>query len=272
MKIYILFSALALICSPSLYAEPTHLDIMVPDLQDTDLKGSVKSVKLQMCKNISNEYITEERTYDRQGNLLKTSEWDEDGELTETTTYDYDENGCYTTMHYVNSEDKEKVEHNWEIILSPSTHQLAMKESSSGYIGLVTYSDQKYMLSYKLMDEKRKPFLAFVYKRDENNREISRTRYEDNKPYYTYYYKWAENGFIDMERQSYHQEKAEYLHTYEYLVIDEHGNWTQRILARYRLDKGKKELVYEHTVERTIEYYEPEDEGVENEISEKAEN
>lgn len=116
------------------------------------------------------------------------------------------------------------------------------------------------------MDHNKKQILAYTYKRDDNNRLVKFTRIEERSPDYTYYFKWADNGFIDVERQIYHQEKAERLHTYEYLVTDEHGNWTQRIMVRYDTGGKKKEKVYEHTVQRTIEYFDdtastPEDES-----------
>ena len=45
------------------------------------------------------------------------------------------------------------------------------------------------------------------------------------------------------------------MHTYEYMVIDDHGNWTQRLMVRYDIGGKKKENVYEKTTVRKIEYF-----------------
>lgn len=244
--------------SPVAGAAPTHLDIMVPDLKDTDLLGPVKSVKFDLCQNVSGEHTTEMREYDRTGNLLKVTEWNAEGEQVETTTFHYDDNGCYERMHYENSDTE--LEQDWQVILSPKTRQIALREQDEGLIALETYSEEGYLESYQLLDENKKPLRANQYKRDEHNRQTRFTRLEEGKPAYTYYFKRDDSGVIDMERQRYHQEKEEFLHTYEYLVTDDNGNWTQRILVRYHLDHGKKDKVYEHTVVRKIEYYENETE------------
>ncbi len=238
----------------SLMASPTHLDIMVPDIKDTDLHGPVKSVELKVWQNVSGEYTTEKREYDETGNLLKITENDEEGTLVETRSFKYDENGCYDRMSYHNKEEDKAYE--WKVVLNPETRQIALQEIKTGRIGLETYSPEGYIVSYKLVDKDHKPILTYKYKRDENNRKTKFTRIEGRKPAYTYYYKWADNGFIDMERQHYHQEKAERLHSYEYLVTDDHCNWTQRIMVRYDIGGGKKEKVYERTVQRKIEYFE----------------
>lgn len=234
------------------HAVPTHLDIMVPDIKDTDLHGPVKSVELKVWRNVSGECSTEKKEYDRTGNLVKSSEYDEDDKLVDTTDYTYDETGCYKHMHY---ENKEKgFESDWKVVLNPKTRQIALR-ADDGRIGIETYSAEGYLTQYRLMDKDRNPTLVFQYTRDENNRLVKYTRIEDRKPTYTYYFKWADNGFIDMERQIYHQEKAQRLHTYEYLVTDKHGNWTQRIMVRYDTGGKKREKVYEHTVQRKIEYF-----------------
>ena len=256
MKHSFLFSLLAIFLGANLQAQTTHLDIAVPDLKDTDLKGPVKCVTEKLCRNVSGEFITEERTYDQTGNLLKIVEFDEDQELSETHTYVYDEAGSYTQMLYTDHQAKENGKRTWNVILNPQTHQIAIQEKSKGLIDLSTYTENGYITSERVLDDQRKQVIAWYYKRDENNRRTEYTKYIGNEAAYTYYFKWADNGFIDRERQHYLQEKADFLHTYEYLQKDKYGNWTQRIMVRYRLEKGGKEKVYEHTVQRKIEYYE----------------
>ena len=254
MKRTLLLFAVASMLQSTLLAGSTHLDIMVPDLRDTDLRGPVKSVELKVWRNVSGEFTTEKKEYDKTGNLLKSTERDENDELVDISEYLYDDDGCYVGMHYQNRE--EHYEHNWEVILNPDTRQIALREKNDGRIGMETYSPEGYLLSYQLLNKERQPLIAFQYLRDDSNRPLQYTRIEERKPEYTYYFKWADNGFIEMERQVYHQEKAERLHTYEYLVTDDHGNWTQRIMVRYDVDGNKREKLYEQTVQRKIEYFE----------------
>ncbi len=237
-------------------AAGTHLDIMVPDIKDTDLSGPVKSVEMKIWRNVSDEYTTEKREYDRTGNLLKISEHDGDGNLVDSTTFFYDENGCFMRKLYKN--EKKGYEKEWKVELNPETRQIARLEKN-GRICIETYSAEGYLLSYRLMNKDRQPIVTKKYTRDKNNRTLKYTRIEERKPLYTYYYKWADNGFIDMEHVSYHQKKSERLHTYEYLVSDDHENWTQRIMVRYDITDGKREKTYERTVQRKIEYFDDEE-------------
>ncbi len=244
----------------TLLAGPTHLDIMVPDLQDTDLKGPVKSVKLELCRNVSGAFVTEVREYDRTGNLLSITEYDEEDEKVDTSTFTYNESGCYDRLLYQNEEKDYSSE--WKVILNPGTRQIALREIEDGRIGIETYSPEGYLTNYRLVDKDRRQLVAREYKRDENNRLTKLTRIEGRDPVYTYYFKWADNGFIDMEGQIYHQEKEQRRHTYEYLVTDDHGNWTQRIMVRYDIGSKEPEKIYEHTVQRHIEYYEEDADAV----------
>jgi len=257
MKRLLTLPAVIVLLQSTLIAAPTHLDIMVPDLRDTDLRGPVKSVELKVWRNVSGEFTTERSEYDKAGNLVKSTESDENGKQVDVTTYIYDDEGCYKEMHYRNLE--KKYHNDWEVILNPETRQIALREKSDGRIGMETYSPAGYLISYQLLNKDREPLVALQYQRDDQNRPLKYTRVENRKPEYTYYFKWAEDGFIDMERQVYHQEKEERLHTYEYLVTDEHGNWTQRIMVRYDVSDNKREKVYEHTVQRMIEYFDDAD-------------
>ncbi len=253
MKGMILAMALAAGIQSGVMADPTHLDIMVPDLKDTDLRGPVKSVELKLWRNVSGEFTTEKREFDRTGNLLKITEHDEGGKLVDTTTFLYDENGCYERRLYCNNE--QSYSNEWKVVLNPETRQIALKEIGGDRVGIETYSDAGYLLQYRLLNGEHQPLVTNEYKRDENNRLNIYTRIESRKPVYTYYFKWADNGFIDMEAQTYHEEKDKRRHTYEYLVTDDHGNWTQRIMVRYDIGGKKPVKVYEHTVQRQIEYY-----------------
>ena len=252
-------------------AQASHLDIMVPDRDETDLTGLVKSVELDVCINVSGEHTKELHEYDRTGNLLKVSEWDSEEEPTETTTYFYDENGCYERQLYENFE--KKYTNDWTVVLNPETHQIAMKNKRTGSVALETYSPEKHLIHYRLVDRDRKQIRASRNQRDEDHRRTEYTRYdEDNRADYTYYFKWKDNGFIDMERQRYRQEKMERLHTYDYLVVDEHGNWTQQLMVRYDIGGKEKEKVHEKITVRKIEYFGRDEDTAETETVPDADN
>jgi len=243
----------------ALLAQASHLDIMVPDRDDTDLTGPVKSVELDVCINLSGKHTKELLEYDPTGNLMKKSEWDSDGELSETTEYFYDGNGCYERQLYINHTDKRT--NDWTVVLNPETHQIALKNKRTGSVAVETYSPEKHLLTYRLVDRDRDLIMASQCRRDPaTNRRTEYTRFDqDNRAEYTYYFKWKDNGFIDMERQRYRQEKKERLHTYDYLVVDAHGNWTQQLMVRYDIGGQEKEKVYEQITVRTLEYFDEAD-------------
>jgi hypothetical protein len=224
MKLSLLMLILTLGISTVLAEAPAHLDIMVPDIRDTDLIGPVKSVELKLWQNVSADFITEKREYDPTGNLLQITEHNGEGELVDVTTFQYGDDGCYERMVYKNEE--KGYTNEWQVVLNPDTRQIALREVDGDRIGIESYSPDGYLISYRLMGADRKPIVTREYKRNENNRLTMYKRIEGRTPAYTYYYKWADNGFIDMEAQTYHQDKDKRRHTYEYLVTDDQGNWT----------------------------------------------
>ncbi|MCK5844067.1 MAG: trypsin-like peptidase domain-containing protein, partial [Victivallales bacterium] len=144
----------------------------------------------------------------------------------------------------------------WEVILSPDTHQVAMREKKEKSASVYTYSPEGYLVRFRYVDRDKKLLAASNIKRDEKNRRKEYTQMDNKKkPLYTYWFKWKDGGIIDRERQRYRQEKGERLHVYDYLKTDDHGNWTQRLMVRYDIGGEKKEKVYERLVLRTIEYF-----------------
>ena len=237
------------------FAGETHLDIKVADTLEADLFGPVKSVEIDTCFNMSDKHIKEVRKYDTYGNLLTETEWNRDGEIDNTTTNYYDENDCYTGQSSIDS--KEGTTNFWEIILNPATRQIAKRNKKSDATILRTYSPAKYLVYFKKLDGNKKLVKASRTKRRADNRETEYTRLDQkNRPFYTYYFKWDDRGFIDKERVRYHQEEKERLHTYDYLKVDEYGNWTQRLMIRYDIGEKDKTTVYEKLTIRTLEYFE----------------
>ncbi len=206
MKCFLLLILSAAGLPAALLAQASHLDIMVPDRDDTDLNGPVKRVELDICFNVSGEHTKELHEYDRIGNLLKSSEWDSEGEPSETTTYFYDESGYYERQLYENFADE--YTNDWTVVLNPETRQIGMKNKRTGSVALETYSPEKHLIHYRLVDRDREQIMASRNQRGDDNRRTEYTRFdEDNRAEYTFYFKWQENGFIDMERQRYRQEK-----------------------------------------------------------------
>lgn len=239
------------------FAQQTHLDIMVPNLMNTDLTGRVKSVDTKVSVNVSGEFEREFQEYDRIGNLLNETEWDPEGKCLHSLTNYYDENGNYERQIYIDYEDG--YTNDWEVILKPETRQMALKKKGGAAI-IRTYSPAGYLLNYRKMDEYRDLKRASVTRRDAQNRRLEYTRMDDkNEPVYTYWFKWKDGRLIDRERQKYHQEETERLHIYDYIETDPQGNWTQRLRVRYDIGGKEKKKVSERIVTRTIEYFEEEE-------------
>ncbi|RKX39849.1 MAG: hypothetical protein DRP64_13620, partial [Verrucomicrobia bacterium] len=217
---------------PGAFAQETHLDIKVPDTVESDFFGPIKSVETDTCYNMSDKHLKEIRSYDANGNLLGEMDWNYEGELTSSKTNYYNERGCLTEYRFIDHKDGET--NHWEVILSPPTRQIAKRNKKTGTTDLRTYSPEKYLLHYKKTDKKKKLVKASRTQRREDNRETEYTRFnQGNRPLYTYYFQWDDRGFVTKERLRYHQEKKERLHTYDFLKVDEHGNWTQRLMTRY---------------------------------------
>ena len=160
MKHTLLLAALALWLPSTPHADPTHLDIMAPNIKDTDLRGPVKSVELKIWEDLDNAYTTEKREYDTSGNLLKITVRDMEGKELTTTTYFYDDAGCYTRQFYKN-EDK-GFENDWKVVLNPETRQIALREKD-GWVGLETYSPEGFIVNYRLVDDNHRQVRAFEY-------------------------------------------------------------------------------------------------------------
>jgi hypothetical protein len=235
-------------------AQGAHLKIREPARESALLKGPVKSVETDTTINVSGKHRRELEEYDEAGNLLVDSNWDSDGELINTTTNFYDGDGCFYRHLYIDLEDG--FTNDWKVVLRAETRQIAMKNDRTGTVVVRTYSPERQLMHYRRVDKKKKLVSASRNKRNEKGERTEYIKYDKkNKPLYTYYFKWKENGLIDKERQRYHQEKKERLHTYEYLATDKQGNWTQELMVRYDIGGKKKERVFEQTTIRKIKYF-----------------
>jgi hypothetical protein len=257
-KQYLAIAFLAATFPAMLSAQQTHLDIKAPARMGAEVVGPVKSVETDLCKNVSDEHTRKRIEYDETGNTLTIVNWDSDDKLADTTTNFYDENGCFYRQQYIGF-GKKGLTNDWEVVLNPETRQIAMKNKRTGSIIVRTYSPEKQLMHYRFMDKEKKQKSASRNTWNANNQRTEYVKYDErNRPLYTYWFKWKDNGFIDKERQRYQQEKKERLHDYEYLAVDDHGNWTQQLMVRYDIGGGEKEKVYERTTVRKIEYFEEE--------------
>lgn len=251
-----LLMPIAMLAALTALAQETHLEIKVPDRVEYDLAGPVKRILVDDCTNLSDKHKKEERRYDLAGNLLTKTCWNSKDEISFALTNSYNADGCFVSWHSENPEQKKT--NDWEVLLNPPTHQIAMRNLGNGDTSVYTYSPEKYLMHYKKVDKDKKTIRSSRYRRRPDHKEAEYTSFDEkNRPVYTYNYRWtADPLFIDRESVRYHQEDKSRLHTYEYLKVDAHTNWTQRIFIRYKTDGSKQEKMYETTTLRTIEYFE----------------
>ncbi len=257
MKPYLLTIIIFLTLPGLAHAQQDHLGIAVPARIAAKLLGSVKSIETDICRDVSDKHTRKRTEYDAAGNCLVILNWDSEGDLTSTTTNFYDKTGGFYHQQYMRFGEK-GITNEWKVILSPDTRQIAKKNERTEAIIIRTYSPEKYQIHFKEMDKEKTQRLASHSKRREDHRKTEYTKSDPrNRPIYTCYYKWTDQGFIDKERIRYHQKKKELLHTYEYLATDDHGNWTQQLMIRYDVGGKEKSQESEKLTVRTIEYFDP---------------
>ncbi len=247
---------IGLFLTGAVFAETGHfLDIRRPSRETSDLTGKVKSVEYDFCRNVSDKHTKSRTEYDETGNILNTTDWDDEGKISATSTNFYDEAGNWIGQLEIDG--KKGTTNDWEIILRPDTRQIAMKSRQTGKITLRTYSPEKQLTETRSMDTDRKTTQLQRYTW-QNGEKQEYTKFDEReKPVYFYFYKWNDNGSINKERVKYHQETKDRLHIYDYLARDEAGNWIQQLMVRYNIEGNEKVKEYEKITVRKIEYFEP---------------
>jgi hypothetical protein len=255
MKLCVLMSVV-LGCGAA-FAEGEHLKIKVSDAESSLLKGPIKWVEEERCRNVSGEFTKIREEYDPAGNLLVEVNWDAEGELTNTMTNYYDEGGTLFRQLYI-QHGKKGFTNDWEIVLSPETRQIA-KKRSNGSIVLRSYSPERRLVEESSMKSGKE--LRYIRKTAWNDfgqfTKLARLNAQ-KRPDYTYTYRWNGQGEIEKSHVIYHETKNEYLHEYEYLDFDDYGNWTQRLMVRYKLNGKNREKVYGRIQVRSFAYYDEE--------------
>jgi len=249
LSILILLSALY---SP-LSAQVTHLDIKVPDRVNSGFFGPVKKVVTEYNYDMSDRKYKEVRAYDKWGNLESRTKWDSKGKMTYLATNTFDEAGCFINQRI--EDIRNKSTNDYEIVLNAPTRKIAYLCKVTGEVEVLSYNENKYVISATIKKRRGKTQPQSAYERNPDNSKKTYTRYEDGRLKYTVVYDWNEQGLLKRSLYTYKTEKKKSLVVYEYLSIDEHGNWTQSLYQSLDILDGKKKN-FEKFSKREIEYYE----------------
>ncbi len=251
---YLILSMVLSLCGAfGALAQQTHLDIAVPSRVESDLFGPVKHMKIK-TKEMSTLKRSEERFYDKAGNLLTKTKWDKDNKVTYTVTNTFNEAGCLVHQRVKDIED-EKLE-DLEVIINVKARKIAYRDLNTGEVEICAYSTQKFHMTSNKRTRDKKPISSFRYFRGSDNKE-TRWISSDEKGHAVTEARinWHPKGYPRTTRYIYHNKDNEILITYEYLTFDDYGNWTQRI-EKSVADWNGKELKYDQIVTREIEYFE----------------
>ncbi len=238
-----------------LAGEPTHLDIAVPDTIDDDLFGPVKTVTNEYGYDMSDRKYKEVKTYDKQGNLVSIYKWDTRGKQIYMATNGFNAAGCMVRERVEDVRDK--TTNDYQVVVNLPTRKIAYVDSITGEVEVQEYNEARYRVNTTIKKTGGKTVPLSAYDRDAANIKQRYARYEDGRLDYTVTYEYNDQGLLQRSVVVYKSEKKKNLNEYEYLKIDEHGNWTQRLLQTYDLLKGK-EKIFEQFSTRTLEYYEQE--------------
>jgi hypothetical protein len=140
---------------------------------------------------------------------------------------------------------REKTTNDYTIVLNVPSRKIAYQCKLTGEVEVISYNEEKYRISATMKKKGKKTLPFSRYERNPDNKKKTYTRYnEDGRMKYVIIYDWKDQQHI-----------ARTFNIYEYLSIDEYGNWTQRLLQSYDMLDGKKKK-FEKFSTRKIEYYE----------------
>ncbi|VGO16109.1 hypothetical protein PDESU_04699 [Pontiella desulfatans] len=237
------------ICS----AGETHLDIAVPSRVASDYFGPVKSVEEEYAYDMSDRKYKEFREYDRAGNLKYRKKWNSKGEQTYFATNMFNEAGCLVRQR------TEDVRHgstnDYEIVLNAPTRQIAYQCKLSGEVEILTYNSEGYQLTSTIKNKGERTLPLSKFQRAPDNTKQLYTRYDERgRIKYTMAYAWTDNGLMSGTRIAYAQKDRKDSNDYEYLRIDDQGNWTQCLLKLKTVEDGETKD-FEKFTTRKIEYH-----------------
>ncbi len=250
--LYILILFSALYCP--VYAQVSHLDIKVPSIVAGHYSGPVKSIEREYNFDMSDRKYKEVSLYNEVGDLQSRTRSDSKGKTVFFYTNTYNEAGCLIRQRVEDL--REKTTNDYEIVLNVPARKIAYCCKITGDVEVATYDTHKYRISYTIKKTGGKALPTSAYKRRDDHKLSQYIKYNDKgRVKYMSIYDWNEKGQLGRSMVTYKTEKKKTLYVYEYLQVDKHGNWTQRLLQAFDMldDKKKK---YEKFETRRYEYHE----------------
>lgn len=235
-------------------AQKTHLDIKVPSRVTSDFFGPVKKITTEYNYNMSDRKYKEIILYDEAGNLKSRTKWDSKGEITYFATNTFDATGCFINQRV--EDVREKTTNDYVIVLNIPSRKIAYRDKITGEVEVFEYNESKYRTSATIKKKGRKALPLSAYKREPDNQKQLYTKYnEKGRVEYTIAYKWNDQKLKSRTLVINREKETQDLHLYDYLNIDQHGNWTQCLMQCFDMKKKKKKR-YEKFSKRTLEYFE----------------
>ncbi len=239
---------------PAFAEEATHLDIAVPSRTASGFFGPVKKVVTEYSYDMSERKFKEVRHYDKFGNLESRTKFDPKGKISYAATNFFNSADCLIRQRVENI--REKTINDYEIVLNAPTRKIAYRCKLTGEIEVATYEENKFNSSNTIKKRGGKTLPLSRYQRTPDNKTKLYTSYnEKGRPKYVVAYEWNDQGLKARTLVTYKTEKRKDLNVYEYLSLDEHGNWTQCLHQSFDMLDNKKKK-FEKFSTRTIEYYE----------------
>ena len=253
---------------PAAFAQQTHLGIAIPSRVSSGFFGPVKKVVTEYSYDMSEHKFKEAHLYDEAGNLTSRTKWDSKGETTYFATNTFDEAGCFINQRV--EDVRGKTTNDYEIVLNIPARKIAYRCKITGELEILEYNEAGHKISAKIKKKSQKTTPLSSYKRGTDNKKLLYTRYNE-KGYvkYTTAYDWNDRQLISRSLETNREKDRKSLNVYDYLNIDEQGNWIQCLMRCLDM-KNNKEKKFEKFSKRTIEYFgneEPVEDGTPATIS-----
>lgn len=254
MKLFISIITLSTICNLPLQATENHLSIKIPDLQSSNFFGPVKKVITEYSYDMSDRKYKEIRLYDEMGNLESRSKYNSKNKLTFFATNTYDSAGCF--IHQRVEDIRKKTTNDYEIVLNIPAQKIAYIDKTADEVEVLKFDTNRFHISTTIRKRGKKTRIYDTSKRNPEGQTQVFTKYNDKRRVkYTVAYEWNENKLKSRSLITDNDDDTKVMNVYEYLSLDQHGNWTQSLLKCLDM-KNDKQKKYEKFSTRIIEYYE----------------
>ena len=178
---------------------------------------------------MSEHKLKEARLYDEAGNLTSRTKWNSKGETTYFVTNTFDEAGCFINQRV--EDVRGKTTNDYEIVLNIPARKIAYRCKITGELEILEYNEDGYRISATIKKKSQKTTPLSSYKRGTDNKKLLYTRYNE-KGYvkYTTAYDWNDRQLISRSLETNRGKDRKSLNVYDYLNIDEQGNWIQCLM------------------------------------------